>query len=142
MALSSTVPSIGAMTDSGLTGDGDAVPDKAPETESGDTATHQARDIEPDDPASDEAPKTQPGDTLTDELPEEIRAAAAKLQAGLKDPNRPKRDHFGTFDPIYRLLRWIRWSRIGKKLPIAIMKPIRYLMHVIVIYDDYPCWHQ
>lgn len=110
-SLSSVVPSIRAMTDFGLT----------------------RRDGE----VSGEAPETEPGETAADELPEKVRAAAAELNATLKNPNRPGGDNFGRFDPIYRLLRSIRRSWIGKKMPNAIMKPVSYIMHVIVIYDSY-----
>lgn len=197
-ALSSTVPSISAMTDCGPAGRGDEVSDETEpgdkvsdegrESEPGGTATGEASDTEPGDEVSDEArdhpepsgtatdpvpeaepdvavpvqvPEAEPTDTATDPVPEtepgdtateasesaagdaatfeleKVRAAAAELNAKLKDPNRPKKDHYGRFDPIYRILRAIRRSRIGKKMPDVIMKPISYLMHVIAIHDGY-----
>jgi hypothetical protein len=120
-------------------------PETNPEPQIDDEATHEVPETNPepqiDDEATHEVPETNPepqiDDEATHEVPETIRAAAAELQASLSDPDRPKTDHFGTFDPIYRLLGAVRWSRIGKKIPGVIMKPIRYLMHVIVIHDDY-----
>jgi hypothetical protein len=86
---------------------------------------------------SDEAPESSDATNELPELPPMAKAALEKFQASRSDPNRPKKDHFGVFHPIYRILHFIRWSRIGKRMPDRIKTLLAYLEHVIIIHDTY-----
>jgi hypothetical protein len=86
---------------------------------------------------ADEAPESSDPTNELPELPPRAKAALEKFQASRSDPNRPKKDHFGVFDPIYRTLNFIRWSRIGRRMPDRIKTLLAYLEHVIVIHDTY-----
>lgn len=86
---------------------------------------------------ADKAPESSDATNALPELPPKAKAALEKLQARMNDPSRPKKDHFGAFHPIYRILHFIRRSRIGKRMPGRIKTLLAYLEHVIVIHDNY-----
>jgi hypothetical protein len=71
------------------------------------------------------------------ELPEHVRAAVEEFRASRAELDQPATDRHRKFDRLYRVLNWIAFSKLGKRMPDRIRTPLFYVTHLIAIYDNH-----